>query len=272
MADARAQAKLITDTAEADRRTAAAEAQRILDEANRAAEAELATAAEQTAWSKQSVGDLIAAAEAEAKLTREKAAADAVELVRRKRAHLRKVVGRSTSRLKDTQTAIAEENAELTARAEAALAAANQEAEKVRARAQARADKLTAAAEAQANDIVVRASRREAEAQASTQVLRERAASDLAQAQRQSHDLIRKARADAQQLEAQAREHADDLRAQARKLLAEAEARVAALNQRRDEITKELTQLSGVIEALAVPGFRPNGGMSGNDGSTGESG
>ena len=47
---------------------------------------------------------------------------------------------------------------------------------------------------------------------------------------------------------------------------------VAALNQRRDEITKELTQLSGVIEALAVPGFRPGGGMSSSEGSTGESG
>ena len=78
--------------------------------------------------------------------------------------------------------------------------------------------------------------------------------------------------AEAQQIEAQAREHADDLRAQARKLLADAEARVAALNQRRDEITKELTQLSGVIEALAVPGFRSGGGMSSSEGSTGESG
>ena len=131
---------------------------------------------------------------------------------------------------------------------------------------------MKAAAAVEAKEIVDRANRREAEAESSTQVLRERAANDLADAQRQSHELIRKSRAEAQQLEAQAREHADELRAQARKLLADAEARVAALNQRRDEITKELTQLSGVIEALAVPGFRPGGGMSSSEGSTGESG
>jgi vacuolar-type H+-ATPase subunit H len=124
----------------------------------------------------------------------------------------------------------------------------------------------------EADEIARRANRREAEAEASTQVLRERAAKDLAEAQRQSHELIRKSRAEAQQLEAQAREQADSLRAQARKLLADAEARVAALNPRRDEITTELTQLSGVIEALAVPGFRAGGGMSGTEGSTGESG
>jgi vacuolar-type H+-ATPase subunit H len=131
---------------------------------------------------------------------------------------------------------------------------------------------LKANAEVEAKEIITRANRREAEAQASTQVLREQAANDLATAQRQSHELIRKARAEAQGLEAQAREHSDELRGPARKLLADAEARVAALNQRRDEITKELTQLSGVIEALAIPGFHAGGGMSGSEGSTGESG
>jgi outer membrane protein TolC len=44
------------------------------------------------------------------------------------------------------------------------------------------------------------------------------------------------------------------MRAQARQILDEARAEVAALARRRDQIAEELSQLSGVIEALAVPG------------------
>ena len=52
---------------------------------------------------------------------------------------------------------------------------------------------------------------------------------------------------------ADARAEADQLRTTARTLLADARAEVDALARRRTAITAELGQLSGVIEALAVP-------------------
>ena len=50
-----------------------------------------------------------------------------------------------------------------------------------------------------------------------------------------------------------ARADADRARAEATRLLDEARAEVAVLAQRRDDITAQLAQLSGVIDALAVP-------------------
>ena len=50
----------------------------------------------------------------------------------------------------------------------------------------------------------------------------------------------------------EAQADAEQSRTQARELLAAARAEVSALKQRRDEIAAELSQLSGVIEALAV--------------------
>jgi hypothetical protein len=52
---------------------------------------------------------------------------------------------------------------------------------------------------------------------------------------------------------ADARAEADQLRSTARTLLADARSEVDALARRRTAITAELGQLSGVIEALAVP-------------------
>src|ERR1035438_4390504 len=53
---------------------------------------------------------------------------------------------------------------------------------------------------------------------------------------------------------AAARADADTSRAEARDLLTHARAEVKALAARRDDITAQLGNLSGVIEALAVPG------------------
>jgi F0F1-type ATP synthase membrane subunit b/b' len=50
----------------------------------------------------------------------------------------------------------------------------------------------------------------------------------------------------------EAQDDAEQSRSQARELLAGARAEVSALQRRRDEIAAELSQLSGVIEALAV--------------------
>jgi hypothetical protein len=57
---------------------------------------------------------------------------------------------------------------------------------------------------------------------------------------------------------AEARAEADDLRAKARTILSDARAEVSVLIAHRDEITRQLGDLSGVIEALAVAD-RPDG-------------
>lgn len=54
-------------------------------------------------------------------------------------------------------------------------------------------------------------------------------------------------------LAAQAREEADRVRADARRRLEEARAEVEILSRQKTEITGQLSHLSGVIEALAIP-------------------
>jgi hypothetical protein len=66
-------------------------------------------------------------------------------------------------------------------------------------------------------------------------------------------ELRRSANDDAARTIAEARSEADELRATARSLLAEARAEVAVLTAHRDAIARELGDLSGVIDALAVP-------------------
>jgi vacuolar-type H+-ATPase subunit H len=71
--------------------------------------------------------------------------------------------------------------------------------------------------------------------------------------QHTADDELRRARAEGAQLVATARAQADEMRAQARRTLEDARAEIALLARRRDGITAELGQLSGVIQALAVP-------------------
>jgi ABC-type transporter Mla subunit MlaD len=63
---------------------------------------------------------------------------------------------------------------------------------------------------------------------------------------------LRRSREEAARLLSEAQDDAEQSRSQARELLAGARAEVSALQRRRDEIAAELSQLSGVIEALAV--------------------
>jgi uncharacterized coiled-coil DUF342 family protein len=65
-------------------------------------------------------------------------------------------------------------------------------------------------------------------------------------------DELRRSREEAARVLSEAQADAEQSRTQARELLAAARTEVAALKQRRDEIAAELSQLSGVIEALAV--------------------
>ena len=72
--------------------------------------------------------------------------------------------------------------------------------------------------------------------------LRAEAAEELRFAREEAAETLRTAQAEA-----------DEVRSRARTLLDEARAEVTELRGRRDRITGELSQLSGVIEALAVP-------------------
>jgi vacuolar-type H+-ATPase subunit H len=101
--------------------------------------------------------------------------------------------------------------------------------------------------------MVERAERRLAGAEQGARVLREQAAQQAGAAQREVQDRRRDARAQAASIVAEARAEADDLRTRARELLDGARAEVRTLTLRRDRIAAELGQLSGVIDALAVP-------------------
>jgi chromosome segregation ATPase len=82
--------------------------------------------------------------------------------------------------------------------------------------------------------------------------------------QREAQDEARRVREDAAAYLATARAEADALRAQAQHRLEEARDEIEALARRRDGIAEELRQLSGVIEALAVPGtHEPDGRKEG---------
>ena len=78
-------------------------------------------------------------------------------------------------------------------------------------------------------------------------------AEEVVRTQRQAHDEVQARREEAHRLLREARVEADELRRQARAMLDEARGEVTRLRERRDQITAELGQLSGVITALAVP-------------------
>ena len=72
-------------------------------------------------------------------------------------------------------------------------------------------------------------------------------------AQREAADEARRVREEASAFLTTARAEGDAVRRQARLRLEEAQEEVSSLARRRDNIAEELRQLSGVIEALAVP-------------------
>ena len=110
-----------------------------------------------------------------------------------------------------------------------------------------------AQAEANAAQAEERAQHRLAEAEQGARGLREQVAEHVLQQQRTADEELRRARTEGAALVAAAREEADELRAQARRIVEDARAEVALLARQRDGITQELGQLSGVIQALAVP-------------------
>ena len=83
--------------------------------------------------------------------------------------------------------------------------------------------------------------------------LRWSTAGEIERLQRETHESHRQAREQLVSSAAQAREEADRVRTEARAMLDRARAEVAALASRREDITKQLGHLTGVIDALAVP-------------------
>ena len=98
-----------------------------------------------------------------------------------------------------------------------------------------------------------RADRRRAESEAGAGALRAQVADEVVAARREGAEAMRRSREESARLVTEAQADADRVRDQARQVLSDARAEVEALRRRRDEIADELTQMSGVIEALAVP-------------------
>ena len=102
-----------------------------------------------------------------------------------------------------------------------------------------------------------RAERRVAEAEAGAQAVREQVAEQLGESQRELHQLRRTARAETAELIARARAEAEEMRAEALQHADRRPGRGGRADRRRNAIAAELGQLSGVIEALAVEEGRP---------------
>ena len=83
--------------------------------------------------------------------------------------------------------------------------------------------------------------------------MRTAVADEVVRLRSEAAEELRSAREEAAQTLSSAQAEAEELRTKARTLLDDARAEVTELRERRDRITGELSQLSGVIEALAVP-------------------
>jgi len=141
----------------------------------------------------------------------------------------------------------------LRAQANAILEAADKDTITTRDHALAHAERVVTEADLTAQAALERGQRRLDEAESGARLLRERAAESVARLQTEAHEHRRAVRDEATATLAAARADADTSRAEARDLLTQARAEVKVLADRRDDITAQLGNLSGVIEALAVP-------------------
>ena len=223
------------------------------------AQRQLAAAAEQTSWTQQTVQSLLATADLEADRIRQVGHRDAVDVVRRARQGIVGVAARMRDKL-DIETETSRTEAQQRRRsAEDALASAAQEAQQTRADGEREAARIREDAEATAAHTA-----EDARSTGSTRPSREPVRSASRWPRRCSACSARATRSCARPAprappsSPQARHEADELRAQARRIVEEARAEVALLARQRDGITEELGQLSGVIQALAVPTPPPN--------------
>ena len=169
------------------------------------------------------------------------------------RRQLQDVISRVALRVRTAVAEAAGEAERLRAQATAILEAANKDTIATRDHALAHAERVVAEADLTAQAALERGQRRLDEAESGARLLRERAAEAVARLQTEAHEHRRAVRDEATATLAAARADADTSRAEARDLLTQARAEVKVLADRRDDITAQLGNLSGVIEALAVP-------------------
>ena len=91
-----------------------------------------------------------------------------------------------------------------------------------------------------------------AEAEQGARLVRQSAAEDVERMHREAHEYHAAARAEIMKASEEARQRADTVRAEAQAAVERARAEVHTLAARRDAITAQLGNLSGVIDALAV--------------------
>jgi hypothetical protein len=236
------------------RSTAAAEIASARDAAAAEAHRVLCDAADHMNWTQDTVASLLSTAKAEAdRLRHADHQRSSIHLAVRRR-QLQDVISRVALRVR---TAIAEGAAEaerLRAQANAILEAADKDAVATRDHALAHAERVITEADLTVHAALERGQRRLDEAEIGARVLRQRAAETVSRLQREAHEHRRAVRDEATSTLAAAPADADTSRAEARDLLTHARAEVKVLAARRDDITAQLGNLSGVIEALAVPG------------------
>ena len=222
-------------------------------EAQAAAQRELAAAAEQMSWTRATVNELIQTAELEAERIRQDGHASIGKHVRRTRRSIEDITSRLRSRLVEEAAEHERHAHALAAAAEDVRAAADEDAQRIRDAAEAAARRLREDAEDLYAETETRAQRRLEEVAQGARILRETVAEEVVRTQREAQDESRRLREEAMAFLTQARAEADQLRANARRMVEEAREELAALVRRREEITDELGELSGVIQALAVP-------------------
>ena len=229
------------------------DAERLSREVSAQVEEALRESAEQTAWTRATMAELLKTAELEAQRIRATAHAAAAKLLRNRRRRLQDVVSRLTERLRQEVLEADDQAVTLGEAGRQVLAAAQKEAESIVSAAEDDAEGVRTEVEAGAALVEERAQRRVQEAESGARQLRERVAEEVTRRQRAAQDHEREARQQAVDIVRQAREEADTIRSRARTQLEQARLETAELTRRRDEIATELEQLSGVIQALAVP-------------------
>jgi hypothetical protein len=235
------------------RSTAATETAAAREAANGEAERVLGDAADHMSWTQDTIAALLLTAKAEADRVRQAdLETSSVHLAARRR-QLQDVISRVSLRVRTHLAEAAAEAMRLRAQAKAIIEAADKDSTATRDRALAHAQRVVAEADLTAEAATTRGQRRLDEAEGGARLLRERAAEALSALQTEAHEHRRAVRDEATTTLAAARADADASRAEARVLLTQARAEVKVLADRRDDITQQLGNLQGVIEALAVP-------------------
>lgn len=240
-----------------------ADARQLVDEARTSAETTItgaqqkadgiiAAADQHMAWAQTTMKDMLDGAHDEVARLKAQSHHELLDHVREHRQRTQSLVAQSTHRAEQALAAATAESTRLRAQSAAVLASAEEDSRRTADHSAQVAARVIADAQSAAADHVERAERRLAEAEQGARLIRERTGADVEKLQREAHENRRSARTELVQTIADARAEADTLRADARRILAEARGEVEVLTRRRNDITSQLGNLSGVIEALAV--------------------